>query len=116
MTFDWKNAVCVQMRDSAKFTLLTELLPQLRDRGSRPLIFSQWTAVMDLLEWLLQVCACVNCWPVAKPVLQDVRFKMCIPLVFMISLAYLTIQDLEMTYVRLDGSTAVAERLAIVDS
>lgn len=43
------------MRASAKFLLLAELLPGLKAKGSRPLLFSQWTSVLDLLEWLLQV-------------------------------------------------------------
>lgn len=67
-----------KMRTSAKFNLLAELLPKLQASGSRPLIFSQWTSVLDLLEWLMQ--------------------------------------DLGLPFVRLDGGTAVAERLTIVDS
>ena len=43
----------------------------------RPLIFSQWTSTLDILEWLLDL--------------------------------------LKLPYLRLDGSTAVAERLATVD-
>lgn len=66
------------MLTSAKFQLLAKLLPELQGAGSRPLIFSQWTSVLDLLEWLMQ--------------------------------------DLGLSFVRLDGSTAVAERLSIVDS
>lgn len=46
-------------------------------RGSRPLIFSQWTSTLDVLEWLLQ--------------------------------------QLGLPFLRLDGSTAVAERLSLVD-
>lgn len=46
-------------------------------KGSRPLIFSQWTSVLDILGWLLDV--------------------------------------LGLAHVRLDGSTAVDERLATVD-
>ena len=49
----------------------------LQEAGSRPLIFSQWTMVLDILEWLLQC--------------------------------------LKLPYVRLDGATAVADRLTIVD-
>lgn len=49
----------------------------LQAAGSRPLIFSQWTMVLDILEWLLQC--------------------------------------LKLPFVRLDGNTAVAERLTIVD-
>lgn len=45
--------------------------------GSRPLIFSQWVVMLDILEWLLQC--------------------------------------LRLPYVCLDGSTAVAERLTLVD-
>ena len=57
-------AACVgaaQMRTSAKFQLLAVLLPDLRAAGSRPLLFSQWTSVLDLLEWLLQVCRLRSC-------------------------------------------------------
>lgn len=46
-------------------------------KGSRPLIFSQWTMVLDILEWLLQT--------------------------------------LKLPYCRLDGNTAVSERLTTVD-
>ena len=28
---------------------------QLKSVGSRPLIFSQWTAVLDIIEWLMEV-------------------------------------------------------------
>ena len=45
--------------------------------GSRPLVFSQWTSTLDVLEWLLQ--------------------------------------QLGLPFLRLDGSTAVAERLSLVD-
>jgi SWI/SNF-related matrix-associated actin-dependent regulator 1 of chromatin subfamily A len=62
---------------SAKFRFLAELLPRLKAAGSRPLIFSQWTSVLDVLEWLMD--------------------------------------ELRLPYVRLDGSTAVDERLATVD-
>ena len=46
-------------------------------KGSRPLVFSQWTSTLDVLEWLLQ--------------------------------------QLGLPFLRLDGSTAVAERLSLVD-
>ncbi|KAA6428197.1 MAG: SNF2 family DNA-dependent ATPase [Trebouxia sp. A1-2] len=46
-------------------------------KGSRALIFSQWTSVLDILGWLLEMMG--------------------------------------LTYVRLDGSTAVADRLSTVD-
>ena len=65
------------MMTSTKFRFLAELLPKLKESGSRPLIFSQWTAVLDIIEWLMEV--------------------------------------LQLPYVRLDGSTAVDERLATVD-
>jgi SNF2 family DNA or RNA helicase len=65
------------MLSSSKFQFLQDLLPKLKAAGSRPLIFSQWTSVLDLIEWLLDV--------------------------------------LRLPYVRLDGSTAVDTRLAIVD-
>jgi SNF2 family DNA or RNA helicase len=62
---------------STKFRFLAELLPKLKENKSRPLIFSQWTAVLDVIEWLMD--------------------------------------ELRLPYVRLDGSTAVDERLATVD-
>ena len=62
---------------STKFKFLGDLLPKLKEAGSRPLIFSQWTAVLDVIEWLMD--------------------------------------ELRLPYVRLDGSTAVDERLATVD-
>lgn len=62
---------------SAKFRFLKDLLPKLKAAGSRPLVFSQWTAVLDVIEWLMD--------------------------------------ELRLPYVRLDGSTAVDERLATVD-
>lgn len=65
------------MMTSTKFRFLADLLPKLKANGSRPLIFSQWTAVLDIIEWLMEV--------------------------------------LQLPYVRLDGSTAVDERLATVD-
>jgi len=62
---------------STKFRFLADLLPKLKENKSRPLIFSQWTAVLDVIEWLMD--------------------------------------ELRLPYVRLDGSTAVDERLATVD-
>ena len=50
---------------------------RVQGEGHHPLIFSQWTSVLDILEWLLQ--------------------------------------RLQLPYLRLDGSTAVADRLALVD-
>ena len=49
----------------------------LQAKGSRALIFSQWTSVLDILGWLLKMMG--------------------------------------LTYVRLDGSTAIADRLSTVD-
>ncbi|GFR44724.1 hypothetical protein Agub_g6049, partial [Astrephomene gubernaculifera] len=63
---------------SAKVRHLDELLPQLKERGSRVLLFSQWTTVLDLLEWYLSYRGHAYC--------------------------------------RLDGSTQVDERLALVDA
>ncbi len=65
------------MMASCKFRFLAVLLPKLKEAGSRPLIFSQWTSMLDIIEWLMDV--------------------------------------LQLPYVRLDGSTAVDERLATVD-
>ena len=49
------RALLLQMRGSAKFQLLTELLPDLRSGGHKVLLFSQWTSILDLVEWLMQV-------------------------------------------------------------
>ncbi|KAL3652887.1 Protein CHROMATIN REMODELING 19 [Castilleja foliolosa] len=40
---------------SAKCRVLGELLPKLNRSGSRVLIFSQWTSMLDILEWTLDV-------------------------------------------------------------
>ncbi|KAK9864166.1 hypothetical protein WJX84_000212 [Apatococcus fuscideae] len=64
-------------KDSVKMQHLQKLLPQLRREGHRPLIFSQWTMVLDLLEVLLE--------------------------------------HLGLAFLRLDGTTAVAERLQVCD-
>ncbi|KAL0920289.1 hypothetical protein M5K25_009414 [Dendrobium thyrsiflorum] len=40
---------------SAKCQALAELLPRLSIGGHRVLIFSQWTAMLDILEWALEV-------------------------------------------------------------
>ncbi|GAB4848168.1 Protein CHROMATIN REMODELING 19 [Ancistrocladus abbreviatus] len=67
-----------QVMCSTKSQALAELLPKLKQGGHRVLIFSQWTSMLDILEWTLDVIG--------------------------------------VTYRRLDGSTAVAERQTIVDS
>ena len=56
---------------------LSRVLGSAQEEGHHPLIFSQWTSVLDILEWLLD--------------------------------------RLRLPYLRLDGSTAVADRLALVD-
>jgi len=38
---------------SAKVQRLQELLVELKAKGSRPLIFSQWKIMLDILEWVL---------------------------------------------------------------
>ncbi|XP_047330799.1 protein CHROMATIN REMODELING 19 isoform X1 [Impatiens glandulifera] len=40
---------------SAKCETLAKLLPQLHKKGHRVLIFSQWTSMLDILEWALDV-------------------------------------------------------------
>ncbi|KAF0893409.1 hypothetical protein E2562_024221 [Oryza meyeriana var. granulata] len=40
---------------SAKCQALAELLPSLVNEGHRVLIFSQWTTMLDILEWTLEV-------------------------------------------------------------
>lgn len=37
------------------FQALSKLLPKLKREGHRVLIFSQWTGMMDILEWALDV-------------------------------------------------------------
>lgn len=63
---------------SVKCQVLAKLLPELKSMGHRPLIFSQWTQMLDILEWALDV--------------------------------------MDLSYVRLDGSTQVRDRQEIVDS
>ena len=64
--------------DSGKARFLAQLLPQLAARGSRPLIFSQWKIMLDVLEWVMA--------------------------------------ELKLSFFRLDGSTPVEERQALVDA
>ncbi|EPS61034.1 hypothetical protein M569_13765 [Genlisea aurea] len=40
---------------SAKCRSLSKLLPEIHRSGSRVLIFSQWTSMLDILEWALDV-------------------------------------------------------------
>ncbi|CAL1380659.1 unnamed protein product [Linum trigynum] len=40
---------------SAKCQALAELLPSLQKDGHRVLVFSQWTSILDILEWTLDV-------------------------------------------------------------
>lgn len=47
-TLDDRHALC-----SAKCQALSKLLPVLHREGHRALIFSQWTAMLDILEWAL---------------------------------------------------------------
>uniref|UniRef100_A0A0C9RXA1 TSA: Wollemia nobilis Ref_Wollemi_Transcript_6762_3365 transcribed RNA sequence n=1 Tax=Wollemia nobilis TaxID=56998 RepID=A0A0C9RXA1_9CONI len=49
-TLNDRHALC-----SAKCQALSELLPVLRREGHRALIFSQWTAMLDILEWALDI-------------------------------------------------------------
>ncbi|KAG6713549.1 hypothetical protein I3842_05G158900 [Carya illinoinensis] len=44
-----------QVMLSAKCRALAELLPSLKQGGHRVLIFSQWTSMLDILEWTLDV-------------------------------------------------------------
>ena len=66
---------CIECSVKVLFRIL--FLHVAQAKGSRPLVFSQWTCVLDVLEWLLQ--------------------------------------QLGLPFLRLDGSTAVAERLSLVD-
>ncbi len=45
----------IDVLDVICFQALVELLPRLRREGHRPLIFSQWTSMLDILEWALDV-------------------------------------------------------------
>ena len=40
--------------EAAKTAALVKLLDEIKSKGSRPLIFSQWKIVLDILEWVLQ--------------------------------------------------------------
>lgn len=42
--------------DSGKFKILDEILPDLKDRGHRVLIFSQFLSILDLLEIYMSHC------------------------------------------------------------
>lgn len=44
-----------QVMESAKCRALAKLLPSLKEVGHRVLIFSQWTSMLDILEWALDV-------------------------------------------------------------
>lgn len=44
-----------QVMASAKSQALAKLLPSLKEGGHRVLIFSQWTSMLDILEWTLDV-------------------------------------------------------------
>uniref|UniRef100_A0A7C8Z6E4 Protein CHROMATIN REMODELING 19 n=1 Tax=Opuntia streptacantha TaxID=393608 RepID=A0A7C8Z6E4_OPUST len=44
-----------QVMESAKCQALARLLPSLKEDGHRVLIFSQWTSMLDILEWALDV-------------------------------------------------------------
>jgi SWI/SNF-related matrix-associated actin-dependent regulator 1 of chromatin subfamily A len=63
--------------DSGKVQKLVELLKKFKANGDRTLIFSQFTSVMDILQWVLDT--------------------------------------LDMSYFRLDGSTAIATRQDMLD-
>jgi hypothetical protein len=122
-----------QMRESAKFQLLAELLPELRDGGHRVLLFSQWTSILNLVEWLMKVpidgpervmvnYSPADRWPYGDAGCAADTFTWCTAACALSTLAYngyskntVHVQDLGMKYVRLDGSTAVAHRLTIVD-
>ena len=40
--------------EAAKTAALVKLLDEIKSKGSRPLIFSQWKIVLDILEWVLR--------------------------------------------------------------
>jgi SWI/SNF-related matrix-associated actin-dependent regulator 1 of chromatin subfamily A len=41
------------LMQSGKFAVLERLLLALREVGSRALVFSQWTSVLDIMQWFL---------------------------------------------------------------
>lgn len=43
------------LQSSYNMQALAELLPDLKKCGHRVLIFSQWTSMLDILEWTLDV-------------------------------------------------------------
>eukprot|EP00798_Chlamydomonas_sp_ICE-L_P007107 gene7107-211_t len=43
------------LMSSTKMRYLKELLPELRSAGSRVLLFSQWTSVLDIMEWFMEL-------------------------------------------------------------
>ncbi|MFT7817869.1 SWI/SNF-related matrix-associated actin-dependent regulator of chromatin subfamily A containing DEAD/H box 1B-like [Arapaima gigas] len=66
-----------QVLDSGKFSLLTQLLASLKDKGDRVVLFSQFTMMLDIVEVLLK--------------------------------------HLNYRYLRLDGSTPMADRIVLID-
>jgi len=50
-----------QLLGSGKFTALTALLTELKAKGSKPLIFSQWTTILDIIEWLMDDLGLAYC-------------------------------------------------------
>ncbi|XP_039535458.1 SWI/SNF-related matrix-associated actin-dependent regulator of chromatin subfamily A containing DEAD/H box 1A isoform X1 [Pimephales promelas] len=63
--------------DSGKFALLTKMLAELKEKGDRVVLFSQFTMILDIVEMLLK--------------------------------------NLDHQFVRLDGSTPMAERIGLID-
>ncbi|XP_016331111.1 SWI/SNF-related matrix-associated actin-dependent regulator of chromatin subfamily A containing DEAD/H box 1A [Sinocyclocheilus anshuiensis] len=63
--------------DSGKFALLTKILSRLKEKGDRVVLFSQFTMMLDIVEFLLK--------------------------------------HLDHQFVRLDGSTPMAERIGLID-
>ena len=44
-----------QICDSGKFSVLDDLLPQMKDNDDRVLIFTQFTMVLDIMEQYLRI-------------------------------------------------------------
>ena len=56
------------IENSGKIVLLDKLLPRLQERGSRVLIFSQMTRMIDILEdYCLYRCVCLTRTPACPP-------------------------------------------------
>jgi len=92
--FGGVDRYCLQedaLFDSPKFMWLREHLPRLIKEGHHILIFSQWTRILDLLELLMSTIRC------DLPLFED------------------SVAPQGISFLRLDGSTPVSERQALIN-